>query len=144
MKRFTILALLASVSCQRYVALQAAPVSAGSDVRVNLAADAGAISFSRIGSGVRQVEGRVVGTSDSTLMIGVAGVTRLNGLEEAWNGDTVIFQRSEIQGVEEKRISASRTLLSLGGLVAGGIVAHAGLRGGTSTVAGQPPTGGGN
>jgi hypothetical protein len=46
--------------------------------------------------------------------------------------------------VEERRISTSRTLLSLGGLVIGGIVAHAGLRGGTSTGAGQPPSGGGN
>ncbi|MGH7652959.1 MAG: hypothetical protein ACREMS_14110 [Gemmatimonadaceae bacterium] len=144
MKGFAFFLLATCVSCQRYVALDAAPVSVGTDVRVNLDADAAGISFSRIGSRVQQVEGRVVGMSDSSLAIGVTTVTRLNGLEDAWSGDTVVFQRSQIQGVEEKRISASRTLLSVGGLVVGGIVAHAGLRGGTSTVAGQPPGGGGN
>jgi hypothetical protein len=93
---------------------------------------------------VQQVEGRVVGVSDSTLAIGVTAVTRVNGLEDGWGGDTVVFRRSEIQGVEEKRISTSRTLLSVGGVVVGGFLAHAGLRGGAGTGAGQPPTGGGN
>ncbi|HZE09220.1 MAG TPA: hypothetical protein VE110_10755 [Gemmatimonadaceae bacterium] len=144
MKGFAMLLLVSGVACQRYVALEAAPASVGTDVRVKLDADAAATSFSRIGSRVQQVEGRVVGVSDSTLAIGVTAVTRVNGLEDGWGGDTVVFRRSEIQGVEEKRISTSRTLLSVGGVVVGGFLAHAGLRGGAGTGAGQPPTGGGN
>jgi hypothetical protein len=144
MRGFAMLLLTACVSCQRYVALGAAPATVGTDVRVNLTADAAEISFPRIGSRVQQVEGRVVAVSDSNLAIDVTGVTRLNGLEDAWRGDTVVFERAEIRGVEEKRMSTSRTLLSVGGLVIGGIVAHAGLRGGAGTGAGQPPVGRGN
>jgi hypothetical protein len=144
MKRYILFALLGCVACQKYVALDVAPSIVGSEVRVNLDPDAGAVPFNAIGSRVKRAEGRVIKASDSTLTIGVTGVTRLNGLEDTWAGDTVDFPRSNILGVEQRRISTSRTLLTLGILVAGGILAHIGLDGSRNVIVGQPPPGGGN
>jgi hypothetical protein len=138
-----VVALLPCVACQRYVPLELAP-AAGKDVRVSLNEAAATTSFAPIGSRIRQAEGRVLTTTDSTLAIGVTGVRRTNGLEDGWNGDTVVFHRSEIRGVEQRRISRSRTFLSLGALLIGGIVAHEGLKGGDRVVVGQPPPHGGN
>jgi len=135
--------LLPCLACQRYVPVEITPPALGSDVRVSLTADAASSSFERIGSRVSQAEGRLLGATDSTLALGVTGVTRANGLEDAWNGDTVVFHRFQIATVERRQISRSRTLLSLGALVVGGLVAHAGLRGGDGPVIGHPTPGGG-
>ena len=144
MKRMVFVALLACFACQRYVALDVAPSLVGSDVRVSLNSEAAGVSFSRIGSRVRQAEGRVLSASDSTLAIGVTGVTRLGGFQDSWGGDTVVFHRSEIVEVERREVSRSRTLLSVGAFVVGGILAHTRLTGGGGTVTGQPPPGGGH
>ena len=139
-----LLLLLPCLACQRYVPADLTPPARGSDLRISLSADAGSNSFERIGSRVSQAEGRLLGATDSTLALSVTDVTRTNGLEDAWSGDTVVFHRFQIVSVERRQISRSRTLLSLGALVVGGIVAHAGLRGGETHVVGQPPPGGGN
>ena len=142
--RVAITALMVCVGCQRYVALDVAPPRVGSEVRVSLNETAASTSFASIGSRVHQAEGRLLGVSDSTLAIGVTGVMRANGLEDGWSGDTVVFRRSQIAGVEQRQVSRSRTLLSVGAFVVGALVAHAGLKGGESTVVGGPKPGGGN
>ena len=113
-------------------------------MRVSLDPVAGAVTFDHIGSRVRQAEGRILSANDSTLKIGVTDVTRVDGIEDKWRGDTVVFHRSEILGVERKQVSTSRTLLSLGAFIAGTIVAHAGPRGGGAAGNRQPPPGGGS
>ncbi|HYS70667.1 MAG TPA: hypothetical protein VEM14_10535 [Gemmatimonadaceae bacterium] len=135
--------LLPCLACQRYVPADLTPPARGSEVRVSLNADAASNSFERIGSRVSQAEGRLLGATDSTLALSVTGVTRANGLEDVWNGDTVVFHRFQIATVERRQVSRSRTLLSLGALVVGGIVAHAGLRGGDAPVIGHPTPGDG-
>lgn len=136
--------LLVSSACQRYVPLELTPRALGSDVRLNLSESAATTSFARIGSRIQQAEGRLLYASDSTLAIGVSAVTRTNGVEDAWSGDTVVFQRSQVIDVEQRKISRSRTLLSLGVLVAGGILAHQSLNHGDRVITGQPPPHGGN
>ena len=136
--------LLLGVACQRYVPLELTPVPVGKDVRVSLSDNAATTSFAQIGSRISQAEGRVIFATDSTLAIGVSAVKRTNGIEDGWNGDTVVFQRAQVVGVEQRRISRSRTFLTLSVLVAGGIVAHARLQRGDRVVVGQPPPHGGN
>jgi hypothetical protein len=144
MKRIVLVGLLACIACQRYVESDVAPSIVGSDVRVSLNDEASRIAFSSIGSRVQQAEGRVVRADDSSLAIGVTGVTRLGGLQDAWGGDTVVFNRSEIVGVQKKQLSRTRTFLSVGAFVVGAILAHSQLAGGSKTVVGEPRPGGGN
>jgi hypothetical protein len=136
--------LLAFVACQRYVPIELAPKAVGKDVRLSLNESAAATSFARIGSRIQQAEGRLLAANDSTLAIGVSAVTRTNGIEDSWNGDTVVFHRSQVLDVEQRKISRSRTFLSLGVLVAAGILAHQSLNHGERVVVGQPPPHGGN
>ena len=136
--------LVACVACQRYVPLDMTPAPVGSSVRISLSDNAAATSFRQVGSGVSQAEGRVIFATDSTLAIGVSAVKRTNGIEDGWNGDTVVFRRAQVVGVEQRKISRSRTFLTLGAVVVGGIIAHQGLSHGDRVVVGQPPPHGGN
>jgi hypothetical protein len=144
MKRIALILLAACCACQSYVPLDLAPSVAGGDVRLSLAPGSDAVAFPHIGARVRQAEGRLLSANDSTLVVGVRNVVRTNGLEDAWAGDTVVFRRSEIQSVDRKELSTSRTFLSVGAFVVGGFLAHAGLKGGGSTGSGNPTQGGGN
>ena len=138
------LLVLPCMACQRYVPLSLTPPPVGRDVRVSLNDDAAATSFARVGARVSQAEGRLLFATDSTLAIGVSAVKRTNGIEDDWSGDTVVFRRAQVAGVEQRRISRSRTFLTLGALLAAGIVAHQRLQRGDQVVVGQPPPHGGN
>ncbi|HJP86770.1 MAG TPA: hypothetical protein VJ852_12310 [Gemmatimonadaceae bacterium] len=140
----TAVGLAMSVSCQRYVPIELQPKAVGTNIRVSLNEGAASTSFAPIGSRIHQAEGKLLLATDSTLAIGVSAVMRTNGIEDAWNGDTVVFERSQVVDVEQRRISRSRTLLSLAALVAGGILAHQSLNHGDRVVVGQPPPQGGN
>jgi hypothetical protein len=144
MRRIIFVAILACGACQRYVDSSVSPSIVGSDVRVSLNDEAAGVSFSHIGSRVQQAQGKVLRADDSSLAIGVTGVSRLGGLQDSWGGDTVVFRRSEIQGVQRRQLSKSRTLLSVGALIVGGIIAHSKLQGDQRIIVGQPPPGGGN
>ncbi|HJP59544.1 MAG TPA: hypothetical protein VJ865_06080 [Gemmatimonadaceae bacterium] len=122
--------------------MTSAPI--GRDVRVSLNGDAAATSFQRIGSRISEVQGRLLFATDSTLAIGVSAVKRTNGVEDGWNGDTVVLERAQVVDMEQRRISRSRTFLTLAALVAGGILAHQGLSRGDHVIVGQPPPRGGN
>ena len=144
MRKCIVAALLACVACQRYVPIELAPKVVGKDVRLSLNESGAAASFARIGSRIQQAEGRLLAANDSTLAIGVSAVTRTNGVEDAWNGDTVVFQRSQVVDVEQRKISRSRTLLSLGIVAVAGILAHQSLNHGDRVIVGGPPPHGGN
>jgi hypothetical protein len=144
MKRIAIVALVACVGCQRYVESDVAPSIVGSDVRVSLNTEAAGTAFSSIGSRVYMAEGKVLRADDSSLAIGVTGVTRLGGLQDSWGGDTVVFHRSEIADIQKKQLSRSRTLVSIGAFVVGAVIAHSQLSGGNKTGVGVPRPGGGN
>ena len=137
-------ALLVCCGCSRYVELgNTAPVPGG-DVRLTLSMRAYELAYGPIGSAVRQIEGKLLSADDSTIEIGVTGVTRTTGFDEAWSGEHVSVARSNITSIESKRLSVPRTLGTLGAVVAGSFVARGAIGGGEGTSSGIKKPGGGN
>jgi hypothetical protein len=141
-RRAAILSAMLCCGCQRYVDLVAAP-SAG-DARLTLVERGSGVSYGAIGSAVRQVEGRIRSTSDSSIEIYVTAVTRQLGFEEPWTGELVSIPRQDVTRIEAKTVSVPRTLVTIGGLIAGGIAARGAINGGESTSSGVKKPGGGN
>ncbi len=68
-----------------------------------------------IGPGARRISGRVVGVSDSALTLGVSGVQYVTAAAMTrWNGERVSVPRSVVAGIEERRLSRSRTWVTVG------------------------------
>ena len=137
-------ALVVCCGCSRYVDLgNTAPVPGG-DVRLTLSMRAYEVAYGPIGSAVRQIEGKLLSAGDSTIEMGVTGVTRTTGFDETWSGEHVSVARSNITSIESKRLSVPRTLGTLGAVVAGSFVARGAIGGGEGTSSGIKKPGGGN
>ncbi len=136
-------ALVSCCACQVYTPIDAAPHAVGADVRVTLT-DAGMRALSQpLGVGAAQVQGRLSDATDSTLTMDVTELTRLNGVDENWNGERLTIARGDIATVERRQLSVVRSVL-LAGAVAGSAFLVAKSAGGASQsgrVGGGPPAG---
>ena len=101
-----------------------APASPGQGTQVVLQLnDRGRLALGdSIGPTGQEVEGKVVGTSDSALSLSVARVGYLNGQSNRWNGEHLTVGRSLFDRAAERRFSPSRTWLAVGA-AAGAVVA---------------------
>jgi hypothetical protein len=120
-----------------------APVPGG-DARLTLSDRGASASYGAIGSGVRQVEGKIQSVDDTTIAIAVTEVTRQMGFDETWPGATVSIPRRDITRIESKQLSMPRTLVTVGGLIAGSLAVSSAINGGEGTSTGLKKSGGGN
>ena len=131
-------AVIAGIGCSRYVELGTISPVAGGDARLTLSMRSSQVTYGPIGSAVRQIEGRIVSVSDSTIDVAVSGVTRTTGFRESWTGQKVSVARNNVTSIEAKQFSVPRTLGTLGAVVAAGFVARGAMGGeGTSTGVGK-------
>lgn len=131
--------LIACGACQMYTPISLAPTSTGTPVRVTLTDRGAAQLFDVLGAAPHEVEGKVVDVSDTTVTLGVTGVSRLSGADEPWNGERVTIPRGAIASVDRHSVSVVRSLLVAAGIVGGAYLA---TRAGSSgeQVGGPPQT----
>lgn len=136
--------LLFCCGCQHYIDLgAAAPVPSGS-ARLTLSDRGGSVSYGAIGSGVRQVEGRIESVADTAIAIAVTSVVRESGFEETWPGATVSIPRRDVTKIEAKRLSVPRTFAAVGGIIAGSLAVSGAISNGEGTSSGLKKPGSGN
>ncbi len=139
-----IAALLLCCGCQHYIDTgSGSPVPTG-DARLTLSDHGSSVAYGAIGSGVRQVEGKIESVDDSTIAIAVTGVARQMGFNETWPGATVRIARSDVTRIESRKLSMPRTLVTIGGFIAGGLAVTSAINGGESTSSGLKKSGSGN
>ena len=136
--------LLVVCGCQKYVELGNSPAVTRGDVRLTVSDETAPLQYGAIGSNVRQVEGKVISTTDSAITLSVTSVLRRTGFGEAWNGETVSIPRTSIVMIESKQLSVSKTLATVGAVVAGSFAARGAINGGEGTGSGVRKPGGGN
>ena len=72
---------------------------------------------------MRRLDGAVLAKTDTTLVLGVNGVEYFDlPTRVRWDGERVLLSRSFINEVRERRLSKSRTWLTIAGVVVGGIL----------------------
>jgi hypothetical protein len=136
-------ALLASTACRSYVPLAGPPPPAAREVRFVLT-DAGSDSpATYVGPRARTIDGVLLASSDSALVISVRDVTRVDGGDEPWKGERVTIPRSALATTSVSRLSAGRTgIFAAGAAVVG--LALGQIFGGGSGAGGRTGGGGGS
>jgi hypothetical protein len=104
---------LATQACYSYMPIdsQAPTLPSGRYVEMQIT-DRGRVGLGeRFGSGVRQINGTVVGQQNNELVLSVDHITNIDGEIGRWSGDTTRIEREFIGSMTERRVSASKTAL---------------------------------
>jgi len=82
-----------------------------------------------MGPELRQVEGNLQAKDGDDYVVSVKGVELLQGGYQTWAGETVRIKSSYVSAIYEKRFSAAKTALLVGGAaVAASLLASRGIR----------------
>jgi hypothetical protein len=103
-------AWLVAAGCYRYTAIEAAP-GPGRDVRVDLTAAGSARLESLIGPRIEALDGRAVGSTDTSLVLAVSAAVERSGLTVHWSQERVDVPRSAISRVRGRELDRKRTWL---------------------------------
>ena len=113
---------IATGACYRYSAIDAQSPALGTEVRVRLT-DAGAVALGPlVGNRIELVDGRIAAVSDTALTLSVTGTTDRLGSEVPWKGESVVFPRATVAGLERRSIDRGKSYL-VGGIAAGLVAA---------------------
>jgi hypothetical protein len=121
MRRFAravgvIVAAWATQACYTYVPVDlAAPRTVGERVALEIS-DQGRVGLSeRLGPGVLRVEGTLTRAQEQEVSLNVYRVAQMGQPQPSrWSGESVTIPRSFIGGVQERRFSRGKTVLSVG------------------------------
>jgi hypothetical protein len=104
----------ALTGCYVYVPVETSTAPVGETVAFDIS-DQGRVQLGeRLGPGVLRIEGRVVGTDASDILLNVSRVGYLGGEASQWSGETVRFDRGFIARTHERRLSKGRTWTAVG------------------------------
>lgn len=130
-----LLALVLAAGCYTYAPLSTPQPTPGRRVQADLTDDGIDSLATRIGPGVRVVDGDVVHADSAGLTLAVREVENLRGERSDWKGEAVRIPQRFVQRLQERRISVGGTGL-LGGAIAAGVVAMTQAFGGRGTLQG--------
>jgi len=133
--------MLLTTACQTYTPVPAQGVAPGGRVRVRLTERGSADITPSVGPSARTIDGTVTSISDSAVVLSVTDLTRYNGQEEPWRGESVTVPRAGVADITVPKLSRSRSLLFAGGIILGAVAIGSAL-GGTGTDIGKSGPGG--
>lgn len=121
------MALAVQTACHTYTPPQDVVPVSGREVAVELNDRGRALVGGQLGESVLQVQGRVIGSTDSEVTLSVARTVLLQGSSVVWTGEQVAIPREGVRSFRLREFSRGRTtMLAIGltvfvAVVAGGI-----------------------
>lgn len=110
--RAGLLALVWLPSCYTYVPVESPTPPVGETVSFEIT-DRGRVGLAeRMGSGIRSIEGRVIGAEGDRYVVNVFRVATIDGTSSAWSGETIRLERDFVSRARERQLSRSRTWLA--------------------------------
>lgn len=98
-------------ACYEYTALETRTPPVGETVAFGIT-DQGRVSLSeRFGSGLSEIQGRVLSNSGNEYVVNVFRVSQINGQSAAWSGETTRIDRSFVGTIKGRKLSPVRTTL---------------------------------
>ena len=111
--------MLANTACYTYVPVMSAAPQPGEHVALDIT-DMGRVRLNdQLGTGVSRVEGMVSASEGNDYLLSVTKVAYFNAPSANWSGERVRVSRDVVARVEERRFSKGRTLIVMGGVLAG-------------------------
>jgi hypothetical protein len=118
-KIFVIAALSLCGACYQYSAFRPTPTTVGKAVRVQLTYDGTARVAALVGPGADYLDGNLTSLTDSAYTISLLDLGRRNGTEETWKGEVVTVSKSDVESIELRKASASKSAALTAALVGG-------------------------
>jgi len=100
--------------CFHYAPVTATGRLPGAEVAVGITDRGREAMTPMVGAEVARINGRVVQSTDTALVLAVASVDHLRGLPTRWAGESIAVKRDFISTVGERRLSRGRTAVVLG------------------------------
>ena len=137
-RSFVVCVLLAATACQSYSAVALSAVPVGAHVQIDLTENGSNAVATNVGAHVAQLEGRVSRVDPSGLSLVLSELTRSGGTTEIGEDRTVTVPADAVAVVRVESLSATRSLLLAGAVVAGSILAgrSLGVESGSATKGG--------
>lgn len=134
--------VLAGTGCYEYHSASIASVRPTETVHVALSPEATVSLASTIGPNATMLDGEVLSVDANTLRLAVTQIARAVGPEEFLKNEPIDVPASGALEITVRSVDRMRTMLALGGLIAGVIVARVATTSpGVVTVKGGPSTG---
>ncbi|MGD2217274.1 MAG: hypothetical protein PVJ64_10965 [Gemmatimonadales bacterium] len=102
-------------ACHHYVPVSVDRLERPDRVRVHLSVAGSYELLDLTAADVTQIEGEVVRWDEASLVLSAWWLVARSGLEFRGQGETVVVQREHIAAIEERRISAWKTVALVGG-----------------------------
>jgi len=143
MKKYVVIAMLALCgACYQYTAFQPSPSTVGKAVRVQLTDQGTTHLAAMVGPGADYVDGNLTAMSDSSFTLSLTALGRRNGTEEGWKGEAVTVGHADVESIELRSASASKSAALTAALVGGAALIARSIGGGEG--AARTRTGGGS
>ncbi|MEO8945441.1 MAG: hypothetical protein ABI338_03000 [Gemmatimonadaceae bacterium] len=141
MKRSLVACLvLAATACQSYSTVTLSSVPVGANVQLDLTDNAQDAVAADVGSHVAQLEGRVTSVGAARMTIVLTELTRSGGTTEEGENRTVTVPADAVAVTRIQSLSAPRSLLLAGAVIAGSILIGRSLGGGAASSSGAGGT----
>ncbi|MGH7626213.1 MAG: hypothetical protein ACREOJ_12970 [Gemmatimonadaceae bacterium] len=114
---------------------------AGDQVVVDLTDNGTSELTQYLGANVQSVDGDLLASNDSTIMLAVRHVDVRSGDDQNWNGEHVMLPRDAIASMRERKLSKWRTGLLAGVALAGALAIRFGGIGNAALGRQSPPGG---
>ena len=104
-----VVAAAVSQGCYAYVPLETSSPPVGQTVALQIT-DRGRVELAdRFGPGLARIEGLVTAADSDDVVMNVFQVAHVDGLRNRWSGEIVRVRRGLVGGLEERKLSRSRT-----------------------------------
>lgn len=104
--------------CYSYLPVQSAPPPVQQKLAVTLSDRGRTLLGERLGSGVDQVEGVLVSSDATGIVMDVSGIKDVRGGSSVWSGERVSIPADAILGYRPRKLSKMKSLLLAGAVVA--------------------------
>ena len=104
-------------ACYQYVPVQSAP-AVGSQVALEINDDGRVALREQLGPGVVRLEGRLTAVDSDGMLVETSSVTQIRGRPIPVDSVRVRVSQGHVEGMNERRLSRSRTFMVIGGAVA--------------------------
>lgn len=113
------LALATQMGCHAYLAPQEPVPASGRAIAIELNDRGRAMVGGQLGESVLQVQGQLIGSTDSAVTMSVARTVLMQGSSVVWSGERVVIPREGVRGYRVREFSRGRTVMLALGVIAG-------------------------
>jgi len=106
--------LALSSSCYRFTPIEGSAPEAGREVRLALSDEGSVRMAPLIGPRIDAIDGKVMETSDTALVVGVQAVVAQGGRSMAWNMERLTVPRSAVSSVHSRTLDRKKTWIVAG------------------------------